>query len=189
MAELLRDKLQKISDKVKEPPKLTVEEKENFNEIFERIKGWLDDALEVVLEKDREEAYRYLNLLVAGLTKVDVDYIAGVVPPTAKKEENDAVEIIAPGGGDEQKNVASSKNPVVKPDLLELINQLPSKEQSIARRLDCYRTYEELENNEATCNDCGLEKLIECIRIIDPTINPAEDIIKEVEAARRGEAI
>jgi len=177
--------LQKLSEKVKEPQKLTVEEKENFKEIFEGIKSWVDDALEVVLEKDREEAYRYLNLLVAGLTKVDVDYIAGVVPPKTKNEENGEDEILGLQDEENLKDVASSKKPVVKQDLLDLINQLPARERSIAHRLDCYHTYEEIESNEGTCVDCSLEKLIECIRVIDPTIDPAQDIIREVEAARR----
>jgi len=180
------EKLEEISKKIKEPPKLSSEEKKNFTEVFEVLKGWLNDTLEILLEKDRDEAYRYLNLLIAALKKVDIDYVAGVASPIAKNERNPP---------DEKSGLASPeaeilpKEPVIKPDLMELIKQLPPKERGIASRLDCYKNYQELESNEATCPDCSLGKLIECIRIIDPSIDPVEDIIREVEAARRGEQI
>jgi len=178
-------KLDEISEKIKEPPKLSSEEKKNFTEIFTVLKGWLEDSLVVILEKNRDEAYRYMNLLIAGLKKVDLDYIAGVVPPEAKIEEDDPDKIIDP-----MQVLApnEAKKPVVKPDLMELVSQLPPKERGMASRLDCCKSYED-GDNEATCTDCSLEKLIECVRIIDPTIDPAEDIIREVEEARRAATI
>ena len=184
MGNYMKEKLEELKAKLKIPPKLSDTEKEKFTEIFEGLQLLLKETLEVVLGLNKDDAYKYLNLLVAGLQKVDLDYEAGVEPIVAINEEKGPNESIRPSGRDALE-VARPKGAVVKPDFISFTKELDVHQKDVANRaLDCFKQYEEV-GDDIICPDCSLERMVACIRAEDPSIDAAQDIIKEVEEARR----
>lgn len=182
MGDYMKEKLKELRVKLKVPSKLSEVEKEKFIEIFGGLQLVLKDTLAVVLDMDREDAYNYMNLLVAGLQKVDADYAAGVEAKIAKNEEKDPNEITDPEDVSEKVQL---RGPVAKPDWMSFTRELTPHQKDVANRtLDCFQMFDEV-GDEIVCSDCSLEKMIACIRTEDSSIDPAEDIIKEVDEARK----
>lgn len=182
MGSYMKEKLDELRKKLKTPPKLSDTEKEKFTEIFEGLQLVLKETLEAVLDMDKDDAYKYLNLLVAGLQKVDVDYEAGVEAKLAINEEKGPIESPESNGLPEK---ARPTGPVVKPDFISFTKDLTQHQLDLGYRvLDCFKQFEEV-GDDIVCPDCSLERMVACIRAVDPTINPADDIIKEVDEARR----
>ena len=184
MGSHMKEKLDELKAKLKTPPKLSDTEKEKFTEIFEGLQLVLKDTLDVVLDMDKDDAYRYMNLIVAGLQKVDVDYVAGVEPILTINEEKAPNESIEPPGRIAPER-AQPKGAVVKPDFISFMKELDQHQLDLAyRALDCFKQFEEV-GDDIVCPDCSLEKMVACIRAVDPTIDPVQDIIDEVDEARR----
>ena len=195
MAEDLTDKLKEIQKKLKTPPSLSSVESDKITETFEAMKGILDDTLVVVLEKDRAEAFRYTNLLVQALQQADTNFIGGV-PPTPDVEPRPAADVepqpaepvvqsTAEGSTTEglQIRADSPKGPVNKPDFLEFSKSLTPHQMNIASRLDCFKQFPEV-GDAIVCTDCTMEKMIACIRLEDPTVDPNDDFKLDVEMMR-----
>jgi hypothetical protein len=182
MGNYMKEKLKELKVKLEVPPKLSETEKEKFTEIFGGLQLILKDTLSVVLDMDRENAYRYMNLLVAGLQKVDVDYAAGVDPIPSKTQEKGPNDSLAPEDAEER---VEPRGPVAKPDWMSFTKELTPHQKNVGNRsLDCFKMYEEV-GDEIVCPDCSPEKMVACIRAEDPTIDPADDIIREVDEARK----
>lgn len=169
-------KLKEIRMSIELPVKLSDVEKEKFTETFNALKGWLDDGLNTVLEMDRDAAYRYINLLLKGLQKVDVDFVAVVMP-----EESDLVKQV-----DAQEEPAPV--PVVRPTKEEIdgwIDNLTPKAKIMAsEHLDCIKQYLDPEDDAGIaifCNDCSMEKMAQCIRDEDPSFEDAGSIFMRVQ--------
>lgn len=168
LTEKLKERLQQIKEDLKTPPKLSSVEVEKITATFEAMKGILDDTLEIVLEKDRAEAFRYTNLVVLAIQQADVNFIGGVVIEDKPEEE----ALLHPELG-----------PVPKPDFKALLEALTPEQNNVAMRLDCVKQYEEL-GDEIVCADCSMEKMIACIRVEDPSINPNDDFELDVKMMR-----
>ena len=67
----MKERMEKIMQKVAQPSKLTEAEKAQFVEAFDNIKGVIEMAKEDVLKMDREDAHAYLDKLTAKLEEVD----------------------------------------------------------------------------------------------------------------------
>lgn len=67
----MRERMEKIMQKVAQPSKLTEAEKAQFTEAFENIKNVIEMAKEDVLKMDRDDAHAYLNKLMQKLEEVD----------------------------------------------------------------------------------------------------------------------
>lgn len=166
-------KLKEIQLSIELPVKLSDVEKEKFTETFNALKGWLDDGLNTVLEMDRDAAYRYIDLLIKGLQKVDVDFVAVVMPGE-------------PGQVDTQKELEPVPVPVVRPtkkEVDEWIAALTPEAKIIAsERLDCIKQYLDPEDKAGIavfCNDCSMEKMAQCIRDEDPSFEDAGSIFMQ----------
>jgi len=189
MAEDLTDKLKEIQKKLKTPPSLSSVESDKITETFEAMKGVLDDTLVVVLEKDRAEAFRYTSLLVQALQQADTNFIGGVPPiPAADVEPQPAepgVQSTAEGSTTVglQIRADSPKGPVAKPDFLEFSKSLTPHQMGIGSRLDCFKQFPEV-GDAIVCTDCSMEKMIACIRMEDPTIDPNKDFELDVKMMR-----
>ena len=176
------DKLKKIREDLKTPPTLSTVEAEKITATFEAMKEILDDTLKIVLEKDRAEAFRYTNLVVTAIQQADTNFIGGVVAEKLINEENDPNEIIEPDG---LNAVRTSKEPVEKPDFIAFTQGLSTRQMNVAKRLDCFKQFQDEEVGDAiVCDDCSQEKMIACIRMEDPTIDPNDDYELDVKMMR-----
>lgn len=182
MAEGIAEKLEKVKEDLKTPPKLSEVEKKKITATFEALKEILDDTLEIVLEKDRAEAFRYTNLFVAGIQQVDVNFIGGVKPPKEKEDEGEPIE--EPDQTPE--NILSTpKGPVKKPDFLSFTQELSVRELKVGNaKLDCFIQFPEV-GEAIVCADCSRTRMKECIRMEDPTVNPDDDYEMDVKAIRK----
>lgn len=174
-------KLKKIQLSIELPVKLSDVEKEKFTETFSSLKIWMDDTLEAVLKMNRDQAYRYIKLLIDGLVKVDVDFVAGV--DTRPELE---VEPVIPLENIEQP--AEPIIPVVRPTKEQVdkwIDALTPKAKIIAsEQLDCIKQYLDPENPagiDIICPYCSMEKMIQCIRDEDPSFEDAGSVFMRVQ--------
>ncbi len=170
-------KLKNLEESLGAPVKLSAKEKEKFERVFEGLKEWLDDAQGVILEKDRDEAYRYLRLLLIALAKVDVDYLAGVK--------------VAMGDG-ELGRIEDPKEkipePIVRPTKEQVdgwLDQMPAKmKRNAITLLDCLKQYCDPESEvgvDIICNHCSLEEMEQCIRNADPSITDSMTVFMKVQ--------
>lgn len=178
MAANLAEKLKKIKEDLKTPPKLSDVEREKITATFEAMKDVLDDTLEIVLEKDRAEAFRYTNLLVTSIQQADALFIGDVASNGLISGENGINENISREDG---RTPATKKLPVKKPSWASFAEKLTERQREIGNRyLDCFQMYPDV-GDEIVCNDCSLEKMIACIRTADPSIDPNEDFKLDLE--------
>ena len=155
----LKEKLQKIFEELKTPPKLSEVEKDKISKTFEAMKEVLDDTLEIVLEMDRGEAFRYTNILVTAIQEADANFMGGV------ELETPIIAIAAPTG------------PVPRPDFAALRENLTEEQLAIGlRSLDCFQQFDEV-GDDIVCPDCSMEKMFACIRREDPSVDPKRDFI------------
>lgn len=175
------EKLKILEESLGVPVKLSEDEKDKFKGVFEGLKDWLDGTHDVVIEKDRDEAYRYLRLLLATLAKVDVDFIGGVIPPT--KIGEDVLLEVAPIEEEPLK-------PVIRPTKEQVngwIDQMtPEIRMKATTLLDCLKQYLDPESEvgiDIICNVCSLEKMERCIRDEDPTITDSMTVFMDFQQA------
>jgi len=170
-------KLKEIRMNIELPVKLSDVEKEKFTETFNALKGWLDDGLDTVLEMDRDAAYRYIDLLLKGLLKVDVDFVAVVMP-----EESGLVKPV-----DVQEQKEPEPTPVVRPTAEQVDGWLdaltPKAKITASEHLDCIKQYLDPEGPgiDIICNFCSTEKMAQCIRDEDPSFEDAGSIFMRVQ--------
>lgn len=179
-AEKRKTKLLEIEMKIGAPVKLSEVEKDKFIETFDLLKGLLDDSQDSVLEMDRDAAYRYIRLLVAGLLRVDVDFVAGVTKPSEPPE-------VRPEGGEEETETIPVPDPVVRPTAEQVSGWLDSmtpKAKVIANeRLDCIKQYLDPDGPgiDIICNFCSKDKMAQCIRDEDPSFKDAGSVFMEIQ--------
>lgn len=179
------DKLLKIKEGVGVPVKLSEVEEEKFNDTFEALKGWLDDAKAAVIGKNRDEAYRYVNLLIAHLQMVDVDYIAGVSKPSVIVTKTvSAVNVNNSSQDEDHEELSAIKNiPVVRPTV-ELVDgwlgdMNPQVRSRLTRLLDCFKQYLDPESEagiDIICNHCNPTEISKCLIIADPSIQDSSTV-------------
>ena len=176
--------LLKIQAEMGLPVDLSEVEKERFNNIFEALKGWLDDARTVVLEKERDEAYRYVNLLIAHLQRVDVDFVAAVEPP---RDPLDA------GGHDLSIKIppVRVRSRVVRPTKEQvdgwLSNMIPAMREKAPVILACLKQYLDPESDvglDVICPDCSPDRMVACIRAEDPSIVDSMSVFMDHQIGR-----
>lgn len=168
------EKLKVLEESLGVPVKLSEDEKEKFKTIFEGLKDWLDGTHDVVVEKDRDDAYRYLRLLLGILGKVDVDFVAGVMP--SAKVGVDALSEVAPIEEELPEPVVRPTKEQVDGWLNQMVPEMRVKAETL---LDCIKQYVDPENEvgiEVICNFCGPEKIERCIRGEDPSITNSKTV-------------
>jgi len=189
------DKWSEIQGQIDLPVKLTELEKKKFTDVMTTIKGMLDDSLEVILDMDRDEAYRYVQLIVNGIKEADMKFAGGVPAPSefttpiAKFESYSKPRLKVKG----DRIVL-----ITYPDFDSIFAELSSNQRDKAKRyLDCVKTVfelkEMLENPEVSdkekakvdinsvlcCGDdktCSVDEMIKCITIEDPTVKDEMDM-------------
>jgi hypothetical protein len=173
------DKLLKIREEMKVPVKLSELEREKFNNIFETLKEWLDDSRTSTVEKDRDEAYRYVDLLIGHLQMVDVDYIAGAsrATPIVTPSVLENVEPLE----EPAHNIKSP--PHVRPTAEQVDGWLgdmnPQIRSKVTRLLDCFKQYLDPDGEagiDVICNRCRPEEIAKCLIIADPSIEDASTV-------------
>jgi len=170
-------KLKKIQLSIESPVKLSDVEKEKFTETFNALKGWLDDGLNTVLGMDRDAAYRYIDLLLKGLQKVDIDFVAVVMP------ESKELDSVKPVDAQEE----PEPDPVVRPTKEQVdgwLAALTPKAKIIANEhLDCIKQYLDPEGPgiDIICSHCSKDELAQCIRNADPSFEDAGSIFMKVQ--------
>ena len=169
------EKLKGLEESLGAPVKLSEMEKEKFQRVFKGLHGWIDDLETVILEKDSGDAYRYTRLLLVALTKVDIDYIAGVA---IDMEDGELVTPLEP------------PEPVVRPTKEQVdgwLEQMPAKIRRKAITLvDCLKQYNDPESEvgiKIICNHCSREEMEKCIRIADPSITDATTVFMAFQQA------
>jgi len=171
------DQLQKM---LEQPVKLSEKEQEKITEIFLELNVILSDLKNEILQMDREEAFRYMEIILQKFSAAKADFENGIKPETKKhhpRPEPKTVEPTHPKGY-----------------FLEMYNQLTTHQKDIAERtLDCVKTAfqliesEEGAPEEALCPDCNLEAMINCINTEDPSIRDEmdEDLARQRAAHRQ----
>lgn len=181
------DKLLKIREEMKVPVKLSELEREKFNKTFDALKEWLEDSRVSNIEKNRDEAYRYVDLLIGHLQMVDADYIAGasratpIVAPPAAVEPGKELE--APH------NIQSL--PHIRPTAEQVDGWLedmnPQIRSKVTRLLDCFKQYLDPDSESGIaiiCDRCSPEEIAKCIIIADPSIEDASTVFMQHQLGR-----
>ncbi len=172
-------RLKEIQKTIGLPVKLSDVEKEKFTGTFSSLKTWMDDALEAILKMDRDPAYRYIKLLIDGLVKVDVDFVAGV--DTRPKLEGKTIPL------EDIEQPVEPIIPVVRPTkeqvdgwLSELTPEVLTKATEL---VDCLKQYQDPDGPgiDIICPHCTKEELEQCIRNVDPSIEDAGSIFMKVQ--------
>jgi len=163
----VKDKLEQIKKDITIPVKLSDNEKDQIKRAFQAIREMLEDSEKTVMEMDRDGAYRYVNLIISGLSKADLDFIGGVKP---------------------KENLTDPKQktgPASRPNYEELLGQLEPEERKKAEFLECSTSFREA-GIDAICPECTLEKMKTCIKTFDPSIklqainNPEEGPSRQI---------
>lgn len=173
------EKLKNLEISLEIPVKLSEIEKDKFKKVFEGLKDWLDGTHDIIIEKDRDEAYRYLRLLLGSLTKVDVDFVARATPSTKAKAEVDVLSEVAP-------IEEEAPEPVIRPTEEQVDGWLEQMSPKVRRKaitlVDCLKQYLDPESEvgiDIICSECSLEKMEQCIRIADPSITDSMTVFME----------
>jgi len=167
MEKRMKEKLEKLEEELKQIVTLSENEKEQITSTFEGLKLILETTLDVILALNREEAYRYTSLFVAGFMKIDTNYIEGI---KVSKEDKSSIP----------------SKPVPKPDFISFVNNLEPRQRAIIKQLDCYKGYQDPEIGDAIiCPDCSPEKMLTCIQAADPAIDPNNDFKIDLELERK----
>lgn len=168
-------KLKEIQQTLGRPVKLSDVEKEKFTKTFSSLKTWMDDGLEVVLKMDRDQAYRYIKLLIDGLVKVDVNFVAGVDTRPKSKDGK-----IIPLQDIEQP--AEPIIPVVRPTKEQFDGWLeeltPNARRKAIELVDCVKQYLDPDGPgmDIICSHCSKDEVAQCIRNADPSFEDAGSI-------------
>ena len=166
------ERLREIQKTIGLPVRLSDVEKEKFTETFSSLKEWLDDGLESVLKMNRDAAYRYIDLLIKGLQRVDLDFVAGV-----------DMQIVVP----EDKEPELPPAPVVRPTKEQVDGWLgeltPEVRVKAAELVDCLKDYLDPDGPglEIICHHCSREEMEQCIRNADPSFEDAGSIFMKIQ--------
>jgi len=147
----VKDKLEQIKKDIAIPVKLSDNEKEQIKRAFQAIREMLEDSEKTVIDMNRDEAYRYINLIIGGLQGADVNFIGGVKTK----------EILV--------DPKQKTGPSPRPDYEKLLEQLEPEERKKAEYLECLTNFKET-GIDAVCPECTLEKMKTCIKSSDPSI-------------------
>lgn len=166
----IKDKLEQIKKDIAVPVKLSDNEKEQIRKAFQAIRSMLEGSETSVLDMDRDEAYRYVNLIIIGLQQADVNFIGG----------QKSKEPLINSNGEPVKKVRGE--PALRPNYEGLLEQLEPEERKKAEYLECFTSFKE-SGIEAICPECTSEKMKTCIKTYDPsiTIRNLEDGPSRVE--------
>jgi len=174
-------KLKEIQITLGLPVKLSDVEKEKFTGTFSSLKTWMDDGLEAVLKMDRDQAYRYIKLLLDGLMKVDVDFVAGVDTRPKSKDG----KIIPLQDIEQPVEPAEPIIPVVRPTKEQVDGWLgeldPSVKVKAEELVDCIKQYVDPEGPgiDVICSHCSREEMEQCIRNADPSFSDSGSIFMQ----------
>ncbi len=164
----METRLKELEEGLKQVPALSDKEEEQITKVFEGLTVILEDTLAVILALNREEAYRYTELFVSGFMTISANYIGDMKAPKNDPKEHRALR------------------PTQKPDFKSFVDALEPRLRAIIEKLDCYKNFINEEIGEAVvCDDCGLEKMLNCIRVEDPTIDPNEDFKIDLALERK----
>ena len=161
----VEDKLKEAQELAAKPIDLSEPEKEKLTQIIELIKEGLDGVLEDALSKPRDEAFEIIRgYLIAMQKGGSIGLDEG---PTHDRES--VIE-------EELAEKKPPTKPIVHPQLDGIFAGLPEDLHGKARELlSCVRSYVKLEEegedgSQVLCPDCNPAKMIECIRVEDPTV-------------------
>lgn len=166
----IKEKLDQIRKDIAVPVKLSDNEKEQIKKAFMDVVSMLADSEKIVMEMSRDEAYRYVNLIIGGLQQADVNFIGG----------QKSKEPLINSNGEPVKKVRGE--PALRPNYEGLLEQLEPEERKKAEYLECFTSFKE-SGIEAICPECTSEKMKTCIKTYDPsiTIRNPEDGPSRVE--------
>jgi hypothetical protein len=187
------DLLNKLKEVMDKPVKLSETEKEKFNKVFELLHDWLKDSESEILELDREEAYRRIAVLNTYMSNAQKQWLDPGAPVEVQVQSrirvNDTSGLInqknvpliqtAPDGTpieiieetDRERFPVVKKETVTSEQFQGMLDALPDKARRIANTLDCVKDFEEIP--EIICNGCNPERMMECIRMEDPSYTDA----------------
>lgn len=189
MAELSKEeRWRKLQEDLERPVKLSEAEKEKLRSIFKEVHELLDENLEAILKADRDNAYRYANLLIQAFNQANVDYAQGV--EAEERKAPSAVNLEPP----------TTKEPTVmrvelgeRPNFHGILNQLTEEEgRKAVALLDCVKTGLDIEldggdPSDALCYGldrvCSAEEMRKCIRTEDPTV--LDEMDRDLQNKRR----
>lgn len=167
----VEEKLKEAQELAAKPIDLSEPEKEKLTQIIELIKEGLDGVLEDALSKTRDEAFDIIRgYLIAMQKGGSIGLDEG---PTHDREDSRVDELIP------EEELAEKKpptKPIVHPQLDDIFAGLPEDLRRRARELlSCVKSYVRLEEegedgSQILCPDCTPDKMIECIRVEDPTV-------------------
>ena len=190
--ELEPKRWKKLREDLEVPSKLSEIEKEKITAVFERAQQLLNENLEIILGLERDEAYRYTDLILQSLMTADTNFIAGVEAPSFVEKEVTALEPIigSPQTSEPPKDLELGP----KPDIHEILEDLTVGERGKAKHLlDCVKSALKLyEDGDPRYNDplcygpdriCNANEMRKCIRTEDPTLE--DDMDTDLKAARR----
>jgi len=170
----VEEKLKEAQELAAKPIDLSEPEKEKLTQIIELIKEGLDGVLEDALSKTRDEAFDIIRGYLIAMQR------GGTIEPDSIDEgpthdrENSRVDELIP-----EEELAEKKapaKPIVQPQLEDIFAGLPEDLRRRARELlSCVKSYVRLEEegedgSQVLCPDCNPAKMIECIKVEDPTV-------------------
>lgn len=167
---------EELQIKLEMPVKLSDNEKEKISEIFENLNTVLADLEATILDMDRDDAYRYMQIILQKFVEAKRAFEEGKEP----EPENHRVKVLAKG-----------EPKAIKPAgfFMDMYDQLTIHQKEVAQRsLDCVKTALQLiESGEAPeqvlCDECDLEHMKKCISTEDPNVKDEMD--KGIEADRK----
>ena len=183
------DKLLKIREEMVLPVGLSELEKERVTGTFDALKVWLDDTKATVLEKPRLEAYKYIELLIAHLQMIEVDYKAGASRASVVKVNTDPIRVEAEESATGELEVPESNIaslPVVRPtvELVDgwLVDMNPQVRSKLTRLLTCFKQYLDPDSEvgiDIICSHCNPAEIAKCLIIADPSIVDSSTVFME----------
>jgi len=165
------DELQK---KLERPVNLSEKESEKIIDIFKDLSTLLNILEKEILEMDRDNAFRYMEILIKKFS-----------------ESKSAFDESATVGGNLSSIEPKKPAQVLKPEgyFNEIYNQLKPHEKGIANRsLDCVKTAVQLIESgkgppeQVLCPECDLATMRKCIGVEDPNVKDETD--EELKARR-----
>jgi len=166
----VEEKLKEAQELAAKPIDLSEPEKEKLTQIIELIKEGLDGVLKDALSKTRDEAFEIIRgYLIAMQKGGSIGLDEG---PTHDRENSRVNELIP----EEELAEKPPTKPIVHPQLDDIFAGLPEDLRRRARELlSCVKSYVRLEEagedgSQVLCPDCTPAKMIECIRVEDPTV-------------------
>lgn len=101
------------------------------------------------------------------------------------KREDDILYYFNPETEEWQTEKPTRKREVVdKPDFISFTEGLTTRQMAVSNKLECFKQFPDI-GDEIVCPDCSQEKMIACIRMEDPTVNPNDDFELDVKMMRK----